>query len=69
MGLGIEHDVAKAELGEGIALLRQAQQHIRLGRLDVDGADRARRCSSGRNSRGMPGGTVSGPAIAIAPKL
>ena len=69
MGLGIEHDVAQAELGEGIALLRQAQQHVRLGRLDVDGADRLAGLERQEASRGMPGGSVSGPVIAIAPKL
>ena len=40
MSVGIEHDVPEAELGEGIAHLRQAQQHVRLRRLDVGGADR-----------------------------
>ena len=66
-GLGIEQDVAQADLGEGIALLRQPQQHVGLGRLDVDGDDRpaglerqglagdvrAARCR-GRRSRSSP---------------
>ena len=39
-GVGIELDVAQADLGEGIALLRQPQQHVGLGRLDVVGDDR-----------------------------
>jgi hypothetical protein len=39
-GLGIEEDVALADLGEGIALLRKAKQHVRLGRLDLEREDR-----------------------------
>jgi hypothetical protein len=37
---GIELDVAKADLGEGIALLRQSKHHVGLGRLDLFGDDR-----------------------------
>ena len=68
MGVGIEHDVAQTELREGIALLRQAEQHIGLGRLDIRGADRMAG-GERQKSRAMPGGSVSGPVILIVPKL
>ena len=69
-GGGIEHDVAQAELGEGIALLRQAEQDVGLGRLDVDGDGSACRFrAAGSLARHARRHRCPARRCAIAPKL
>ena len=65
----IELDVAQADLGEGIALLRQAQQHVGLGRLDLGGDDRPPAFERQRLARQLRRHRLRGRLIAMSPKL